>query len=942
MNNGAAELKDAKTIFGRAAEIDSPAERAVYLDQACAGGAELRAEVDRLLSAADAAGNFMGGPAAELPRTAAMSPMAEVPGNVIGPYKLMEQIGEGGFGLVFVAEQQRPVRRKVALKIIKPGMDSRDVIARFEAERQALALMDHPNIAKVFDAGVVGPASRGGPDGTAPDAEKGPARLAGPTGRPYFVMELVRGIPITDYCDQHLLTPRDRLQLFVSVCHAIQHAHQKGIIHRDVKPTNVLVTLHDGVPVVKVIDFGVAKALSQQLTERTIYTQFAQMLGTPLYMSPEQAEMSGLDIDTRSDIYSLGVLLYELLTGTTPFDRERFKQAAALEIRRILTEEEPPKPSTRLSQLSRSGASSRTSAQGCARHAEPTDLATLAAQRNTEPAKLTKLIRGDLDWIVMKCLEQDRTRRYETANDVARDVERYLHDEPVQACPPSAVYRFLKFARRYRKTLVAATFIFAALICGITVATWQAVRATRAEREALAERDAKEIARRQAIERQSEAEQARFEEAQAREQAEAVTEFLVRAFESPHPLRDGQTVTVAEVLDRAELQVEKELADQPLTQAALLDAIGRSRAGLGHSTKAINALARAHKLRQEALGENHRDTLTSLNGLASAYRAAGQREKAIELYEKTLAARRATLGDHHPDTLASLRALANIYHAVGRRTEALHLYQQSMVVADDNAKKTTSDAPKEPVVLTNPSRDQLASQHVDDKVKLQEQLLQHGFFAASTGLASRVSAEAINNLMDTVSRFHGEETPGALDAVVLGELRLIAGELDSAEAAIRLAIAHGETRPFVYKSLGWCLLAQGRNDEATKAFKQALIGRMREDGTFDLAGADADEMTAAYFLDLVPEKQYVAHTAGSERLAGFPWFYVGQRREIGGDQQGAMAAYQQCVALGRDETAHSVRALARWRLMKLSEGKASAVQIRESDESANHSPPPRD
>jgi serine/threonine protein kinase/tetratricopeptide (TPR) repeat protein len=370
---------------------------------------------------------------------------------MIGPYKLLEQIGEGGFGVVFMAEQERPVSRRVALKVIKPGMDTRQVIARFEAERQALALMDHPNIAKVLDAGTTGEGARDWGLGTREESKvastpaPSPQPLAPHIGRPYFVMELVRGIPITQFCDENCLSVPERLELFISVCHAVQHAHQKGIIHRDLKPTNVLVTLHDGKPVAKVIDFGVAKATGQRLTDRTLFTAFAQMIGTPLYMSPEQAEMSGLDVDTRSDIYSLGVLLYELLTGTTPFDKARLHEAAYDEIRRIIRHEEPPKPSTRISTLGQAAA-------------------TTSTQRKSEPAKLRRLLRGDLDWIVMKCLDKDRNCRYETANGLARDIERYLTDEPVIARPPSTVYRFRKFARRQKTGLVLATVLTLALL----------------------------------------------------------------------------------------------------------------------------------------------------------------------------------------------------------------------------------------------------------------------------------------------------------------------------------------------------------------------------------------------------------------------------------------------------------------------------------------------
>src|SRR5262245_55524418 len=410
-----------ESLFAAALQ-EPPADRAAYLDQTCADDPALRQRVEALLRAQAAAGSCLQAPPAGPCATLDAVSVTERPGTMIGPYKLLQQIGEGGMGTVFMAEQTRPVQRKVALKVIKPGMDSRQVIARFEAERQALALMDHPNIAKVIDGGETA------------------------SGRPYFVMDLVKSVPITEFCDQNHLTPRQRLELFLPVCQAVQHAHQKGIIHRDLKPSNVLVSRHDTTPVVKVIDFGVSKALGQELTDKTLFTGIAHMVGTPLYMSPEQAGMSDLDVDTRSDIYSLGVLLYELLTGTTPLDKERLKSAGYDEIRRIIREEEPTSPSTKLS-----------TTEG---------LPSLAANRGTEPAKLTRLVRGELDWIVMKALEKDRNRRYETASALAVDVQRYLDDAPVQACPPSAWYRFRKFARRNKAALVTA----AAVVLAVSVA----------------------------------------------------------------------------------------------------------------------------------------------------------------------------------------------------------------------------------------------------------------------------------------------------------------------------------------------------------------------------------------------------------------------------------------------------------------------------------------
>jgi serine/threonine protein kinase len=550
------QLSREQQLLQAALPIATPEEQLAYLQGACGADVVLLQHVIALLQAHQAKGNApvedgtVRSPTP--PHLPTSGPLTEKAGDRIERYRLLQEIGEGGCGLVYVAEQEEPVRRRVALKVIKLGMDTRQVIARFDAERQALAMMDHPNIAKVFDAGAT------------------------ETGRPFFVMELVRGVPITEYCDKNKLSTRERLDLFVQVCRAIQHAHQKGVIHRDIKPSNILVTLHDGVPVPKVIDFGIAKATQGRLTGQTIYTAFEQFIGTPAYMSPEQAEMSGLDIDTRSDIYALGVLLYELLTGRTPFDSKELANLGLDEIRRTIRDREPPRPSTRLS----------TMVEG--------DLTTTASQRQTEAPKLIHLLRGDLDWVVMKCLEKDRTRRYETANGLAMDVQRYLSNEPVVARPPSKLYRLQKAVRRNKLAFAAAAAVVMALLLGAGVSILQAVRASRAEAGAR----------------------------RAQQQAEAINRFLTEDLlyqATPDQNAREKNVTMEEVLARAArmLDTDSEIAKRPELEATLRLAIGSTYTKLGLYTDAERHLSRAVDLRRRELGPQNRETLAALKDLVT-------------------------------------------------------------------------------------------------------------------------------------------------------------------------------------------------------------------------------------------------------------------------------------------------------------------------------------
>jgi serine/threonine protein kinase len=604
------EPVDIKSILFEALDKKDAKERAAYLDGVCGSKASLRAEVESLLKSHEQASDFLPSPDLDSDVTLDDTPLTEGPGTVIGPYKLLEKIGEGGMAVVYMAEQHKPFHRRVALKIIKLGMDTRQVISRFEVERQALAMMDHPNIAKVFDAGAT------------------------ETGRPYFVMELVRGLTITEYCDTNKLNTQERLELLVPVCNAVQHAHQKGIIHRDIKPSNIMVTLHDGKPVPKVIDFGIAKATNQRLTERTVFTRYAEMIGTPEYMSPEQAEMSGLDVDTRTDIYSLGVVLYELLTGVLPFDPDTLRSAAISEIQRIIREEKPPRPSMRLSALGERAKK-------------------VAASRSTDATTLAKHLHRELEWIPLKAIRKDRTRRYRSAAEMSDDVQNYLSGAPLIAGPESSLYRLKKSIHRNRTLMTGIAAVLAVLIAGIVVSTVLAISADRSRAEA---------------------------ERQART-SQAVVYFLTDVL-LEYVAPENPEVTIHSVLDAASKSLEGRFEGKPLIEASIRERLGETYRKLGDYKAAEPHVERAYQIRAEQLGEKRTITFFSMGSLGRIYRRQGKLNQAEQLLAEAYHKSREALGEEHPCTIQHRIDLGFVYYRQGKLDEAQALFPKVIEVIE--------------------------------------------------------------------------------------------------------------------------------------------------------------------------------------------------------------------------------------------------------------------
>ena len=743
-------------IFSTALGKAVPEERERYLSEACGDDVELRQQLDSLLQAQEEAGNFLGQPVVSSPA----SVVGEGPGSMIGRYKLLQEIGEGGFGIVFMAEQQEPVRRMVALKVLKPGMDTREIIARFEAERQALALMDHPNIARVLDGGTTA------------------------SGRPYFVMDLVKGIPITHFCDQNQLSTEARLQLFLQVCGGVEHAHQKGIIHRDIKPTNVLVMVQGGKTVPKVIDFGIAKALGQKLTERTLFTRFEQLLGTPAYMSPEQAEWGGIDIDTRSDIYSLGALLYELLTGTTPFEKETLAKAALVEVRRIIRETDPPTPSVRL--------------QGLGQRLEE-----ISRQRQVPAFLLPRKLRGELDWIVMKALEKDRARRYETVNALAHDLDQHLNGEPVAACPPSNWYRLKKLIIKNKTAFAGSAFVAVSLTAGLAVSIWMFLAERQAKRE---QAHLRELA--------DSREQRAQAEANKKQEVASILKNMLRGA-SPEVAKGRDITVLREVLDRTAVEVRTQLTNQPEVQVEALATLGDVYEDLQLFPQMEGVARESVVIAKARLGETNALFADAIGAVGRAWLGTGQLEQSEAYLRKAVALKARLSGGHGPETANLLDGLGRVLIARGKWQEAESLYRELLATQPQSVASRAESLNNLALVLKNQGRSAEAETLQRESVALSQQ----------TGKESLDMLSELQNLGSQMSQSQRLSEAETLYREALELSRKLWGKDNSKHLGTVLSLVD-------------CLASEKKYDEADKVFSELLDseGAWRPEDASLLAG----------------------------------------------------------------------------------------------------------